>query len=46
MGRTLMDLGLFAYWCTGMAGESAARPIGETGVDGAIRRLQPLKTSG
>jgi membrane protease YdiL (CAAX protease family) len=33
IGHTLMDIGLFAYWWTGLAGTFAARPIGETGVD-------------
>ena len=28
-----MDIGLFAYWWTGMAGDFTARPITETGVD-------------
>jgi membrane protease YdiL (CAAX protease family) len=33
IGHTLMDIGLFGYWWTGIAGEFTARPIGETGVD-------------
>jgi membrane protease YdiL (CAAX protease family) len=33
VGHTLMDIGLFAYWWTGIAGDFTARPIGETGVD-------------
>jgi len=33
MGHTLMDIGLFAYWWTGIAGEFRARPITETGID-------------
>ena len=28
-----MDIGLFAYWWTGIAGDFSARPISETGVD-------------
>jgi membrane protease YdiL (CAAX protease family) len=33
MGHVVMDIGLFAYWWTGIAGEFTARPITETGVD-------------
>ena len=33
IGHTLMDIGLFAFWWTGIAGAFAGRPIGETGVD-------------
>ena len=33
IGHTIMDIGLFAYWWTGIAGTFTARPIGETGVD-------------
>lgn len=33
LGHILMDIGLFAYWWTGVAGEFRARPITETGVD-------------
>ncbi len=33
IGHTLMDIGLFAYWWTGIAGTFPSRPIGETGVD-------------
>jgi membrane protease YdiL (CAAX protease family) len=33
IGHTLMDIGLFAYWWTGVAGTFRARPISETGVD-------------
>jgi hypothetical protein len=33
IGHTLMDIGLFAYWWTGIAGDFTARPVGETGVD-------------
>jgi membrane protease YdiL (CAAX protease family) len=36
VGHTLMDVGLFAYWWTGIAGTFTARPIGETGVDTAF----------
>jgi membrane protease YdiL (CAAX protease family) len=33
VGHVAMDIGLFAYWWTGIAGTFAARPISETGVD-------------
>ena len=33
MGHVLMDIGLFAYWWTGLAGTFTARPISETGID-------------
>jgi len=33
IGHTIMDIGLFAYWWTGIAGDFTARPISETGVD-------------
>lgn len=33
VGHFAMDVGLFAYWWTGIAGTFAARPISETGVD-------------
>lgn len=33
IGHTIMDIGLFAYWWTGTAGNFTARPIAETGVD-------------
>ena len=33
IGHVVMDIGLFAYWWTGLAGNFAARPITETGVD-------------
>jgi membrane protease YdiL (CAAX protease family) len=33
IGHVVMDIGLFAYWWTGIAGNFAARPITETGVD-------------
>ncbi len=36
IGHTVMDIGLFAYWWTGIAGDFTARPIGETGVDTAF----------
>ena len=36
IGHTIMDVGLFAYWWTGIAGEVTPRPIGETGVDRAF----------
>jgi membrane protease YdiL (CAAX protease family) len=32
-GHVVMDVGLFAYWWTGIAGDFTARPISETGVD-------------
>jgi hypothetical protein len=34
IGHAMMDVGLFAYWWTGVAGDFASRPISETGVDG------------
>jgi membrane protease YdiL (CAAX protease family) len=33
IGHTMMDVGLFAYWWTGIAGTFTARPISESGVD-------------
>ena len=36
IGHTIMDVGLFGYWWTGIAGEFTLRPIGETGVDRAF----------
>jgi len=33
IGHVVMDIGLFAYWWTGIAGEFTARPISETGAD-------------
>jgi membrane protease YdiL (CAAX protease family) len=33
IGHVVMDVGLFAYWWTGIAGDFTARPITETGVD-------------
>jgi membrane protease YdiL (CAAX protease family) len=33
IGHIVMDIGLFAYWWTGIAGTFTARPITETGVD-------------
>jgi len=33
IGHVVMDIGLFAYWWTGIAGDFTARLIGETGVD-------------
>lgn len=36
VGHTIMDLGLFAYWWTGIAGEFTLQPIRETGVDRAF----------
>lgn len=34
VGHFVMDVGLFAYWWTGIAGTFSARPITETGLDG------------
>ena len=36
IGHVVMDIGLFAYWWTGIAGEFSARPLRETGVDGSF----------
>jgi membrane protease YdiL (CAAX protease family) len=33
IGHIVMDIGLFAYWWTGIAGEFSARTISQTGVD-------------
>ncbi|OLB84085.1 MAG: hypothetical protein AUI17_07570 [Acidobacteriales bacterium 13_2_20CM_2_55_5] len=33
IGHVMMDIGLFAYWWTGVAGNFTAKPISETGVD-------------
>jgi membrane protease YdiL (CAAX protease family) len=33
IGHVVMDIGLFGYWWTGIAGDFRARPISETGVD-------------
>jgi membrane protease YdiL (CAAX protease family) len=33
IGHIVMDIGLFAYWWTGIAGEFTARPVSETGID-------------
>jgi membrane protease YdiL (CAAX protease family) len=33
IGHVVMDIGLFAYWWTGIAGDFTARPITEMGVD-------------
>ena len=33
IGHVVMDLGLFGYWWTGIAGDFSERPISETGVD-------------
>jgi membrane protease YdiL (CAAX protease family) len=37
IGHVVMDIGLFAYWWTGIAGDFTARPITETGVDQPFR---------
>jgi membrane protease YdiL (CAAX protease family) len=34
IGHTMMDVGLLAYWWSGIAGTFTARPISESGVDG------------
>jgi membrane protease YdiL (CAAX protease family) len=34
IGHVAMDIGLFAYWWTGIAGEFKALPVCETGIDG------------
>jgi membrane protease YdiL (CAAX protease family) len=34
IGHTIMDIGLFAYWWTQIAGTFSQRPISETGMDG------------
>jgi membrane protease YdiL (CAAX protease family) len=34
IAHTLMDVGLFGFWWSGIAGDFTARPIQETGVDG------------
>lgn len=36
VGHFVMDVGLFGYWWTGIAGEFRGRPISETGVDAAF----------
>jgi membrane protease YdiL (CAAX protease family) len=36
IGHTIMDIGLFAYWWTQIAGTFSQRPISETGVDWAF----------
>jgi hypothetical protein len=36
VGHVVTDIGLFAYWWTGIAGTFSARPISETGVDGSF----------
>jgi membrane protease YdiL (CAAX protease family) len=33
IGHVVMDIGLFGYWWTGIAGDFSVRPISETGVD-------------
>jgi membrane protease YdiL (CAAX protease family) len=33
IGHTIMDIGLFAYWWTGIAGDFPGRPLSETGLD-------------
>lgn len=33
IGHAVMDIGLFAYWWTGIAGDFTERPVAETGVD-------------
>ena len=34
LGHTLMDVGLFAYWWSQIAGTFSQRPIRDAGVDG------------
>jgi len=34
IGHTIMDIGLFGFWWTGLAGNYTARPLSETGFDG------------
>ena len=34
IGHTVMDIGMFSYWWTGVAGKFSARTIAETGIDG------------
>jgi membrane protease YdiL (CAAX protease family) len=34
IGHFVMDVGLFAYWWTGIAGTFSTRPISQTGMDG------------
>jgi len=36
IGHFVMDVGLFAYWWTGIAGKFSGRTIKETGIDGAL----------
>ena len=36
IGHTVMDIGLFGYWWTGIAGDFTERPVTETGVDQAF----------
>jgi membrane protease YdiL (CAAX protease family) len=36
IGHTIMDVGLFAYWWTQIAGTFSQRPISETGMDQAF----------
>jgi membrane protease YdiL (CAAX protease family) len=36
IGHVVMDIGLFAYWWTGIAGDFTERPVTETGVDQAF----------
>jgi membrane protease YdiL (CAAX protease family) len=36
IGHTIMDVGLFAYWWTQIAGTFSQRPISETGMDRAF----------
>jgi membrane protease YdiL (CAAX protease family) len=36
IGHTIRDVGLFAYWWSGIAGTFTARPISESGVDGSF----------
>ena len=37
IGHTIMDIGLFAYWWTQIAGTFSQRPLSETGMDRAFQ---------
>lgn len=36
IGHVIMDIGLFAYWWTGIAGTFTAQPISITGLDSPL----------
>lgn len=46
IGHLLMDIGLFAYWWTGLAGTFSARPVSETGVDAPFLTACVVFTAG